>query len=127
MRVIRITQLRDQVAKLTDALAAAERELDWWAGTRETILALAAEHHPDPAVLTHAPVTPACRQIIATLTSATTPLRAKDACQQLGFSTDPRHIEGLHSKLKKLVARGILTGPEAGLFTLSNAPTRSTD
>jgi transposase len=122
-----ITHLREQVAKLTDALTAAEYERDRWASARESVLALATEDHPDPAALTRAPVTPAYRQIIATFTDATTPLRAKDACQALGVGTDPRHVEASRSKLKKLVARGILTEPEAGLFTLANTTTHSTD
>ena len=123
---VEIAHLRDQLATLTEALAAAERERDRWAGTRETVLALAAEHHPDPAILTRAPVTPAYQQIIAVFTACATPLRVKEACRELDISTDTRHVEGLRSKLKKLVARGILTEPEAGLFALVTATNRST-
>jgi hypothetical protein len=122
-----IAHLREQVAKLADALAVAERERDRWVGARETILALAAEEHPDPVALTRAPVTPAYQQIIAAFTSAATPLRAKEACHMLGTGADSRHVEALRPKLKKLVARGILTEPEAGLFTLANATAPSTD
>ena len=117
-----ITHLNEQIGKLTDALAQAERERDRWAGARETVLALAAEEQPDPAVLTHVPVTPGYPQIIAAFTGAG-PLRAKELCQALGIGTDPRHVEGMRSKLKKLVARGILTEPEAGLFTPAHAKT----
>ncbi len=35
--------MREQNGKLTDALAAAERERERWAGARETVLALAGE------------------------------------------------------------------------------------
>ena len=51
----------------------------------------------------------------------------KEACRTLGIGTDVRHVEGLRSKLKKLVARGILTEPEAGLFALATATSRHTD
>jgi hypothetical protein len=88
------------------------------------VLALAAEDQPDPTVLTHTPVTPAYPQIIEAFTHATGPLRAKEACRALGTDTDARHVEGMRSKLKKLVARGILAEPEAGRFTLAGKPAR---
>jgi hypothetical protein len=122
-----IADLREQTAKLTEALTIAERERDRWAGARETVLTLAAEHHPDPAALTRAPVTPAYQQIIDVFTTAATPLRAKHACQVLGTGTEPRHVEAMRSKLKKLVARGILTEPETGLFTPFNTTAHRTD
>jgi hypothetical protein len=112
-----IAHLREEVAKLTGELAAAERERDRWASTRETILALAGEHQPEPAVLTRTTATPAYPQIIEAFARAAGPLRAKDACRALGIDTDPRHVEGMRSKLKKLVARGVLTELEAGVFT----------
>lgn len=114
--------LREQAAKLNEALTAVERERDRWAGARETVLALAAEEQPDPAVLTGASVTPAYPQIIAVFTGGTGPLRAKEVCRVLGIGTDPRHVEDIRSKLKKLVARGILNEPEAGLFALVVKP-----
>lgn len=114
-----ITDLREQIGKLTDALATAEHERDRWASARESVLALAGEEQPDPAALTRIPVTPAYPQIISVFTSGTGPLRAKEVCQVLDAGTDPRHVEGMRSKLKKLVARGILTEPEPGLFTLA--------
>ena len=114
-----ITDLRDQIDKLTNALAAAEHERTRWASARETVLALATEEQPEPAVLTRTPVTPAYPQIIDAFTQADGPLRAKQACQVLGAETDTRHVEGMRSKLKKLVTRGILTEPEAGVFALA--------
>jgi hypothetical protein len=120
-----IAHLREQLAKLTGALAEAERER--WATTRQSVLALAAEHHPDHALLlTRTPVTPAYQQIIAAFTGAPGPLRAKQVCQILRADTDARHVEALRSKLKKLVARDILTEPQPGLFTLVNTTTQST-
>ena len=96
-----ITHLREQIGKLTDALATAERERDRWAATRETVLALAAEHHPEPAALTRTTVTPSYQQILAVFTPATGPLRAKEICQLTDTGADPRHVEGMRSKLKK--------------------------
>jgi hypothetical protein len=117
-----ITDLRKQIGKLTDFLAATERDRDRWAETRETVLALAAEEHPDPAALTRVPVTPGYSQIIAVFTGGTGRLRAKEICRALGTGTDARHVEGMRSKLKKLVTRGILDEPAAGLFALAANP-----
>ena len=111
--------LRERVVKLNDALAAAERDRDRWAETHETVLALAAEEHPEPTTLARIAVTPAYPQIIAVFAGGAGALRAKDLCRALGIDTDPRHVEGLRSKLKKLVARGILAEPEPGLFALA--------
>lgn len=113
---VEITHLNEQIGKLTDALARAECERDRWADARATVLALAAEEQPDPAVLTRTPVAAGYPQIIAAFTG-TGPMRAKKVCQVLGLGTDPRHVEGMRSKLEKLVARGILAEPQAGLFT----------
>ncbi|MEU8833877.1 MULTISPECIES: hypothetical protein [Streptomyces] len=33
-----------------------------------------------------------------------------------GLGTEPRHVEGMRSKLKRLVERGILAEPSSGLF-----------
>lgn len=40
---------------------------------------------------------------------------------------DSRHVEGLRSELRKLVARGILTEPEPGLFALAAQQEQSVD
>jgi hypothetical protein len=74
-------------------------------------------------VLTRNPVTPAYPQIIAVFTGGASPLRAKEICRALGTGTDSRHVEGMRSKLKKLVARSILTEPAPGQFAL--APVRT--
>jgi predicted nucleic acid-binding Zn-ribbon protein len=121
-----IADLRERMAELTDALVAAERERDRWAGTRETVLALAAEEHPDQAAATR-PVTPAYQQILAAFTTAAGPLRAKELCQALEVGTESRHIEGVRSKLKKLTARGLLTEPSPGMFALTQTQARVTD
>jgi hypothetical protein len=82
-------------------------------------LALAGEHDPEPGTLTRAPITPGYTQIIAVFTGGAGRLRAREICQALDIGTDPRHTEGMRSKL---VARGILSEPEAGLFALAAKP-----
>jgi hypothetical protein len=57
--------------------------------------------------------------IIAVFTGGAGRLRAREICQALDIGTDPRHTEGMRSKL---VARGILSEPEAGLFALAAKP-----
>ena len=110
------------MAKLTNALAAAERERDRWASARETVLAVAAEENPDLITRTRTAVTSAYPQIIDAFTRSAGPLRAREVCQTLGTDTDPRHVEGMRSKLKKLVARRNLTEPAAGVFALARVP-----
>ncbi|WP_426537926.1 hypothetical protein [Streptomyces sp. UG1] len=43
-------------------------------------------------------------------------MRARALCQALDLPIVPKNTEGIRSKLKRLVARGILTEPEPGLF-----------
>ena len=114
-----ITDLRERLAKLSDALTAAERERDRWAEARETVLALVAEEHPQQTAAIVRPVTPAYQQILAAFTEASGPLRARDLCQALHVGSEPRHVEGMRSKLKKLTGRGILTEPSPGMFMLT--------
>ncbi|MFF3867164.1 hypothetical protein [Micromonospora sp. NPDC001898] len=49
-------------------------------------------------------------------------MRAMDICHALGTGVTAKDTEGLRAKLKRLVARHILTEPEAGLFTLASPP-----
>jgi hypothetical protein len=41
-------------------------------------------------------------------------LRAKDICRALGVDTTANHTESLRAKLKRLVARSVLTGVIGG-------------
>jgi hypothetical protein len=65
----------------------------------------------DPAVL---PV--AYRDVLEVLADAGRPLRARDIAVGLGLGEDAAKVEGLRSKLKRLVRRGWLVAPEPGLF-----------
>jgi hypothetical protein len=110
--------LREQITALTDQLARAETELADLATTRKTLSALTGEPEAtDPADATVASV--AYQQILAVFTTATGAMRAKDVCLALSLGTAPKDTEGLPAKLKRLVARRILTETEPGLFTLA--------
>jgi hypothetical protein len=112
-----VERLREQIGALTAQLAEAENELSRLEITRETVLALAAEdeaeHAADPVL-----ASPAYRQILAAFEHAEDGLRAKDLCQALDTGLEPKQIEGMRARLKRLVGRSILTEPEPGLFTL---------
>jgi hypothetical protein len=61
---------------------------------------------------------PVYQHILTTLTDATTPMRAKDLCHALDLGIEHTRIEGMRSKLKRLVATGLVVEDEPGLFTL---------
>lgn len=58
----------------------------------------------------------AYRDVVEVLADAGRPLRAMQVCQALGVGAEPRHREGMRSKLKRLVRRGWLVEVEPGLF-----------
>jgi hypothetical protein len=58
----------------------------------------------------------AYRDVWEVLVDAGRPLRAKQLCAALGLGAEPRHVEGMGSKLKRLVGRGWLAEVEPGLF-----------
>jgi hypothetical protein len=109
-----------------DELTARLRDLEQAAGdlqvTRKTLIALASENdaqpsaepaEPAPALPEH----PAYQQILAAFAELQRPLRARDLCLALDLPILPKNTEGIRSKLKRLVSRGILTETEPGLFT----------
>ncbi|MDG4813976.1 MULTISPECIES: hypothetical protein [unclassified Micromonospora] len=118
-----VERLRAQIASLDEQLTAAETEVAELAITRKTLLSLGGPLDPaapaDPTV-----ASPAYQQILAVFHGANAPMRAKDICQALAAGTTAKDTENLRAKLKRLVARQILTEPEAGLFTLA-PPTAS--
>ncbi len=111
-------RLREQIAELTDRLREAEEELEHLHITRKTILSLPDEDTPRPP----APEPPArpdhpdYQRILDAFATADRPLHAKDLCEALDTGFEPKHIEGMRSKLKRLVKRGILEEPEPGQF-----------
>jgi hypothetical protein len=63
-----------------------------------------------PAVPEH----PAYQQILAVFADTGQPMRARDLFEALDLPIVPKNTEGIRSKLKRLVNRGIQ--PEPGLF-----------
>jgi uncharacterized membrane protein len=119
-------QLREQIATLTEQLSVVETELADLATTRSTLLRLTGTADgPTPADTTLAST--AYQQILAVFATTGSGLRAKDICRTLGVGTTANHTESLRAKLKRLVARGVLTEPEPGLFTLAEPATSSPD
>jgi hypothetical protein len=109
-----VAQLREEIARLAEQLTAAERTLERLDITRETVLELATEDGLPPP----APLPPGYHEILSAIEQAAEGLRAKEICEALGTGTEPRHIEGIRAKLKRLVSRGLVGEPEPGLFTL---------
>lgn len=120
-------RLRDQIATLTGQLAAAETELAELEITRNTLTRLTG--HIDPPAPADATVaSPAYQQILAAFTTTTGGgLPAKDVCRALGLGVAAKDTEGIRAKLKRLVARCVLTEPEPGLFVLAEPATSSPD
>lgn len=112
-------RLRQQIATLTDQLTTAETELADLSITRKTLLTLASHTDLGPTNATVA--SPAYQQILAVFHTATAGMRAKDICHALGTGTTAQHTENLRAKLKRLVARKVLTEPEPGLFILTTS------
>lgn len=84
-----VERLREQIATLTDQLAAAETEVAELAITRKTLLSLGgplnAAAPADPTV-----ASPAYQQILAVFHAAAAPMRAKDICQARWAPAPPR-------------------------------------
>ncbi|ALO98800.1 hypothetical protein SHL15_7814 [Streptomyces hygroscopicus subsp. limoneus] len=109
-------QFRARIEELTRQLGEIDAESENLRITRKTLLALPM---PPPAAepeLPGIPDHPAYQQILTALTGAGRPMRARDLCQALNLPILPKNTEGIRSKLKRLVSRGILAEPEPGLF-----------
>lgn len=64
---------------------------------------LAAEAAGDVTVMS-----PDYQRITALFATSGSAWRCRDVCVELGLETEARHVEGMRSKLKRLVERGIL-------------------
>ena len=142
-------QLRGQIAELTERLAGVEERLSRLVITRETVdevlsgagaeassavvpdgAVAARSGHLSPIGVLAAPpwragleaaaLPEAYRDLLEVLEDASRPLRAGQIAAAAGLSTGKAKVEGLRSKLKRLVERGWLAeeaGP--GLFGLA--------
>lgn len=72
---------------------------------------LAAESAGDVTVMS-----PDYQRIIALFATSGSAWRCKEVCVELGLESEARHVEGLRSKLKRLVEREILAETAPGLF-----------
>jgi hypothetical protein len=109
-------QIRTQIGELTARLADLDAELADLAVAR-VVLAL-GEDEPTPATHPALPDNPAYQHILTVLTDAEGPLRCKDLCHALDTGTEPKHIEGMRSKLKRLLATGLVVEESPGLFAI---------
>ncbi len=118
-----VTTLREQIRQLTDELRTAEIELNDLATTQTTLTRLTATQQPpapQPPAPDNPPDTTIYQRILTVFTTGNNAaIRAKDVCHTLGIDTEPKTIERIRTKLKRLVKRRILTEPEPGLFTLT--------
>jgi hypothetical protein len=118
-------RLREQIAALSEQLRLAETELADLSTTRSTLLTLTGGPQPD-ADAGETIARPAYQQILAVF-GPTRAMRAKDVCLALGTDTAPKDTEGARVKLKRLVARGVLTEQKPGLFALAPPVAHPTD
>ncbi|MEV5157672.1 hypothetical protein [Streptomyces sp. NPDC053728] len=130
-------RLREQIAGLAEEVSRVEERLSRLQIARETVEeVLAAPSSPVPgtdatgggtggvavalvkaeAELDLTVMSPECREIIALFATSGAEMRCKEVCRHLGLGTEPRHVEGMRSKLKRLVERGFLAEPSSGLF-----------
>ncbi|MFB6785017.1 hypothetical protein ACFCX0_49405 [Streptomyces sp. NPDC056352] len=111
--------MRVEIDQLTARLNSIERDLEHVQITRQTATSLADgldQDAPSPAE-PELPEHPFYPQLLAVFHEKQRPLRARDLCEALDLGLLPKNVEGVRSKLKRLVARGILTETEPGLFT----------
>jgi hypothetical protein len=106
--------LRTQIDTLAEHLRDLDAEASDLAVARKVILALGEDHQPSAAL----PDNPVYQHILTVLADAKTPLRARDLCRALDLGTEPSKVEGMRSKLKRLVTTGLIVEDEPGLFTL---------
>lgn len=112
----RAEQLSTQMENLAAQLREAEQELEHLRITRKTVLALPQEAEAPPVAPADLPSHPDYQRILTAFAGTSRSLRARDLCEALDTGFEPKRIEGMRSKLKRLVKRGILEEPEAGVF-----------
>jgi hypothetical protein len=110
-----------RIDELAARLRDLEQEISDLQVTRKTLLSLAAPDDGPPAAEAGTapalPGHPAYQQITDAFADLRRPLRARDLCIALDLPIAAKNTEGIRSKLKRLVSRGILTETEPGLFT----------
>ncbi|MEV6868698.1 hypothetical protein AB0M44_47970 [Streptosporangium subroseum] len=122
-------RLRAEISELSARLEDIQQVLSRLRLTRQTLLEIAGqqdEQNEPGAAGASEPLPPAYQEILAVFTRTDGGLRAKDLCRALNVGDQPRHVEGMRAKLKRLVGRDILTEPEPGLFAMNMSKTSET-
>ena len=116
-----VAALRDQITALTDQLTRAETELTELAITRKILIRLTTDTETTTPLDTTVASGP-YQRILAVFATATNPIRAKDVCLALDTTATARDAEKMRARLKRLVARKVLSETEPGMFTLTPTP-----
>lgn len=58
------------------------------------------------------------QRVLAEMAQAGAPVRRKQLCERLGIGTEPRKVEAMRARMKRLMDRGWLREATPGLFTL---------
>jgi hypothetical protein len=116
-----VERLRDRIAELSVRMQDAQQVVERLQLARATLAEIAGPDGPCQPGTAGAgePLPPAYQEILAVFARADGGLRAKDLCRALNLGEQPRHIEGMRSKLKRLVGRDVLIESEPGLFTMN--------
>jgi hypothetical protein len=109
--------LHAQIQALADQLRDLDAEAADLAVARKVVLAL-GEDDPPPVTHPGLPDNPVYQPILTALADADAPQRARDLCRALDLGTDASRIEGMRSKLKRLVTTGLVAEDTPGLFTV---------
>ena len=129
----RVERLRAEIAALSAELAGEEEVLSRLTATRETVLDLLAGDEQDvvadrgvaapPAVAAddRVPGSGVDERVVDVFAAAGRGLRAREVCQLLDIGAENRQVEGMRSKLKRLVRRGVLAESEPGMFVMAGA------
>ncbi|WP_034091832.1 hypothetical protein [Streptacidiphilus albus] len=126
----RVEELRAEALAVADRLDAARIELSRLVIARRTVVEVLAAPPvrgidsvaptalggPAPGVRGALRDVTVYQRIAAVFASAAGPLRAREVGDALGLGAEAKFTEALRSKLKRLVADGVLIEVEAGLF-----------
>lgn len=58
------------------------------------------------------------QRVLAEMAQADAPMRCKQLCERLGIGTEPRKVEAMRARMKRLTDRGWLRETAPGLFTV---------
>ncbi|MFI7610229.1 hypothetical protein ACIBP6_03210 [Nonomuraea terrae] len=123
---------RQRLEELLEQVEAAQQDVERFRITRETMAALAAEDDEDGVVDSGDDTSddhdgaerPRLRglreQAVVLLASAEEPMRARDVVRAMGKPDTRSQVEGMRSRLKRLVEDGWLAERAQGLYTIAS-------